>query len=318
MTQAPYKDEAAWLLERKSGMGGTDAAKVLGVSPYGTALDVWRDKTGKENAPKLFSKPVLRGKALEPFAADMYAEETGRTLRRQPLRRHPDNDFMLANIDRQIMADADRSTGALEIKVPGLRTFSNVKAHGVPDHWIVQLMHYLYVADYSWGSFAMFNAERWEMIHFDLEADETLIEQMLEAEVHFWSYNVAGDISPDPVAPAIDIPEIEGELTTIDELEWRDAAMQLKEARELKDAATELHNLASGRLKDLMTVQGVSAIEIPDLVRIYYREQDGRVSWKKTALALAVAGSLDAEDFKIVGDPTRSFRPYFLTPPEED
>ena len=261
---------------------------------------------------------MLRGKALEPFAADMYAEETGRTLRRQPLRRHPDYNFLFANIDRQIMADADRSTGALEIKTAGLRNFSNIKAHGMPDHYIVQLMHYLYVANYSWGSFALFNSERWELIHFDLEADETLIEQMVEVEVHFWSYNVAGDIAPDPVAPAIDIPEIEGELTTIDELEWRDAAMQLKEARELKDAAGELHAIASTRLKDLMTVKGLSAIEVPDLVRIYYREQDGRVSWKKTAAVIAQAANLDLDSYKIVGDPSRSFRPYFLTPPVED
>ena len=318
MTQAPYKDEAAWLEERKTGLGGTDAAAVLGVSPYKTAVEVWREKTGKDTGEVPVNRLMLRGKALEPFAADMYAEETGRTLRRQPLRRHPEFDFMFANIDRQIMADADRSTGALEIKTAGLRNFSNIKAHGMPDHYIIQLMHYLFVANYSWGSFALFNSERWEMIHFDLEADETLIEQMVEVETEFWTYNVTGDIAPDPVAPAIDIPEIEGELTTIDDLEWRDAAEQFKEARELKVAATDLEANAAGRLKDLMTVQGVSAIEIPDLVRIYYREQDGRVSWKKTALALAVEASVDADDFKVLGDPTRSFRPYFLTPPEED
>ena len=179
MTQAPYKDEAAWLEERKTGLGGTDAAAVLGVSPYKTAVEVWREKTGKDTTEAPVTAPMLRGKALEPLAADLYAEQTGRTLRRQPLRRHPNNRFMIANIDRQIMADADRSTGALEIKVPGIRSFGNIKAHGLPENYIVQLMHYLYVADYSWGSFALFNAERWELIHFDLEADATFIEQMV-------------------------------------------------------------------------------------------------------------------------------------------
>ena len=36
-----------WLLERKKGIGGSDAAKILGLSPWGTALDVWADKVGE-------------------------------------------------------------------------------------------------------------------------------------------------------------------------------------------------------------------------------------------------------------------------------
>ena len=36
-----------WLKERKRGVGGSDVGKVLGVSEWGTAVDVWLEKTGR-------------------------------------------------------------------------------------------------------------------------------------------------------------------------------------------------------------------------------------------------------------------------------
>ena len=43
MTKA---ERIKWLEERKLGIGGTDVAKILGASKYGTELSVWLDKTG--------------------------------------------------------------------------------------------------------------------------------------------------------------------------------------------------------------------------------------------------------------------------------
>ena len=40
-------ERAAWLAERRSGIGGSDIAAILGLSPWKTAVDVWLDKTGQ-------------------------------------------------------------------------------------------------------------------------------------------------------------------------------------------------------------------------------------------------------------------------------
>ena len=37
-----------FLLDRKKGIGGSDVASILGVSPFRTALEVYHDKTSPE------------------------------------------------------------------------------------------------------------------------------------------------------------------------------------------------------------------------------------------------------------------------------
>lgn len=39
-----------WLDYRKKGIGGSDAAAIMGVSPFATKRDLFYDKTGKEMA----------------------------------------------------------------------------------------------------------------------------------------------------------------------------------------------------------------------------------------------------------------------------
>ncbi|MBA7544435.1 hypothetical protein ES705_36791 [subsurface metagenome] len=310
---ASYRDRDDWLEMRRSGIGGSDASAILGVNPYSTPRDVWLDKVGKGVDVEV-TAPMKRGIYLEPIAADVYAEETGRTLRRQPLVRHKEHEFIIGNADRQILAVGDvTATGVLEIKCPGLYTMSNVRAHGLPDYMIVQLMHYLAVYGYEWGSFGLFNAENWKLVHFDLEADKDLIEQIIEAEVKFWEDHVIPQIEPPvDVEVEIEVPEVEGELTVIDDPEWRKAAYDLRDARELKKAATGLEDQAKDKLKGLMDAQKVTAIEIPDLVRIKYSLGKPSTSWKNTAIKLAKHAGVKIDDFVVRGKASKGFYPYFL------
>ncbi len=39
-----------WLEERKNGIGGSDAATILGLNPYKTNIDLWEEKTGRKEA----------------------------------------------------------------------------------------------------------------------------------------------------------------------------------------------------------------------------------------------------------------------------
>ena len=39
-----------WLEERKKGIGGSDAATILGLNPYKTSIDLWEEKTGRKDA----------------------------------------------------------------------------------------------------------------------------------------------------------------------------------------------------------------------------------------------------------------------------
>jgi putative phage-type endonuclease len=319
MAISSYSDKEEWLKERQTGIGGSDAGVILGVNPFKTKVELWEEKRADAPVEIEMTPPMLRGIVLEPVAADLYVERTGRQVRRQPLRRHSVHEFMIGNVDRQILAVDDvQSTGILEIKCPGLRVMANVKARGLSDYMTVQLMHYLAVYGYEWGSFCLFNAENWDVIYFDLEADQKFIGAIVEMERDFWNdYVLTGTAPPEDDQPLIDIPEVEGELKVIDAEDWISAANELREAQGLRKAAAELEDTAKGTLKGLMESGGFDAVEISGLARLYYRMSAGRTSWKKTAAALAFAGKLDVDEFAVEGKPYRTFKPYFLTKEEE-
>ncbi|KKK48976.1 hypothetical protein LCGC14_3139720, partial [marine sediment metagenome] len=309
---ASYHDKSEWLKERQTGIGGSDAAAILGLSPYRSPLDVWQEKTGP--VFELEDTPAMkRGRVLEPVAAEAYVEETGCKIRRQPLRRHRELNFMISNVDRQVLAGTAGvdSPGTLEIKCPGLKVLADVKAHGLVDYMTVQLMHYLAVTGYDWGSFALFNAENWELIHFDLEADQDFIGMMMEKEADFWNSYVVPQVSPPEEVDAVEVPEVEGELKIMEGPDWLKAARDLQEAKELQDAAKTLADQAKDRVQELMKDISADAIELTDIGRFYYRTQDGRTSWKGTAQALAKESGLDLGTFEKVGKPFRTFRSYF-------
>lgn len=321
-TPASYRDKQEWLRARQTGLGGSDAAVILGVSPYKTLHELWLEKTG-QGPPQTEPTPaMIRGTYLEPVAADLYVERTGRKVRRQPMRRHPEYSWMIGNVDRQILAGtADvKSPGVLEVKCPGLRVMANVKAHGLPDHMVVQLMWYLAVAGYSWGSFALFNAENWDVVWFDLERDDALITTMIERACEFWEKYVLPRVEPptEPSEKTLNIPHVEGSVTIVDSDEWIKAATDLREARELKDTATKLEDAAKEVVQALMHHEEIHAAEVPGILRVYYKMMAGNTRWKETAEALAREAKLDVDAFIVKGEAFRKFTTYLLRGTAED
>src|SRR5690606_20315779 len=93
---AQYHDEQRCPEERKTGIGGSEVAAIFGEHPFLTARELWERKTGR--AVEQPETPAMRrGRLLEDVAAQLYSEETGRQLRRQPLRRHREHSFLLAS-----------------------------------------------------------------------------------------------------------------------------------------------------------------------------------------------------------------------------
>jgi putative phage-type endonuclease len=69
--QLPRED---WLAVRKLGIGSSDAAAAVGLNPYKSQLELWMEKTGRdESLPKLDPQdeesPAYWGNILEPIVA---------------------------------------------------------------------------------------------------------------------------------------------------------------------------------------------------------------------------------------------------------
>lgn len=68
-------DKAAWLEKRKHYVTGTDAAQLLGISPFGSKFNVWLEKTG-QGTPLAQTDAMRAGLAFESAILKMYAEDT--------------------------------------------------------------------------------------------------------------------------------------------------------------------------------------------------------------------------------------------------
>lgn len=66
-----------WLEHRKTGIGGSDAAAIVGMNPYVTPFALWADKTGRMPA-KEDNEAMRQGRDLEQYVADRFTEQTGK------------------------------------------------------------------------------------------------------------------------------------------------------------------------------------------------------------------------------------------------
>ena len=104
-----YKDtrnmsRAEWLTARKAGIGGSDAAAIIGLNPFSSPLTVWADKTSAdEPQEESESEAIWLGNVLEDHVARRYAEESGLNIVRcNQMMRSIEHPYMLANIDRRV------------------------------------------------------------------------------------------------------------------------------------------------------------------------------------------------------------------------
>lgn len=186
----------AWLNERRTGIGGSDAAAVLGLSKWKTPLEVWQEKRG-EVGPQLDNEPMLWGRALEPVIRQQYAERTGRIVRvPEQIIRHPDIEFMLANLDG--FTDDRR---VVEIKTA--RTNQDWGEPGtdeVPQAYLIQVQHYLAVTGFEVADIAvLIGGSDFRM--YEVPADPELQEMIVDGEAEFWKL-VRDGIPPEPVSYA--------------------------------------------------------------------------------------------------------------------
>ncbi len=307
---------------RADGLGGSDSPVVLGVYPFKTRKDLWLEKLGL-TPPQEETPAIKRGRTLESIVADLYAEIKGRQISivKQRLT-HPKWPFIFAHIDRRISDPGKErgksGDGILEIKCPGMGIFTKCEREGLPEYYVVQLQHYLGVTGKEWGAFAVFSAEKWKLIEFDVRRDDQLIKLIFDRDREFWE-QVKNGIEPVDEAVHIDMPEVQkGDLVNMDRsvhaAEWAEAVKQYQIADNLLKEADGLKNLAEERLKAGMTQAGARIAEGSG-ARIYWKEQAGKNTLDKKAFARESPEAYRIyESYLNPGKPSRPFRAYFPRP----
>lgn len=133
-------DRAAFLEARRAGIGSSDVAKVLGLSPWGTALDVYLDKVNPPANGEI--SPALEwGLRKEPIIAAAIMDRYGWCLAKPVTTAHREHSFLIASPDR--MNDAGE---LIEIKTASMATgWGEAETAEIPEQYWVQVQHQLEV-----------------------------------------------------------------------------------------------------------------------------------------------------------------------------
>lgn len=196
------KDRQAWLEERRSGIGGSDAAAVLGISPWATPVTVWLDKTGR-SAPLEETEAMRIGTELEDFVARRYTMEKARVVHRYNKMIH--KGCLIGNIDRLVvMPDQKIASHQGEIRTDTLlecKTASVEWQEGeVPLYYQTQVQHYMGLDDHLLHAdvACLFLGKHKHFQVYRVERDDEVITYMQTRLTEWWQKHVVGDEMPLP------------------------------------------------------------------------------------------------------------------------
>ena len=196
-----------WLEYRKSGLGGSDAGAIMGVSPYKGRFAVWADKMGKL-PPAEDNEAMRQGRDLEEYVAQRFAEKLGKRVRRdRRMIRSKAHPCMIADIDRRIIGER----AGLECKTSKDIYLKRYKNNEFPMEYYCQCLHYMVVTGWDAWYLAVL-VYGTELLVFKLvsrgplEPEEGVravidvsddLDALTAAEDDYWAqYMVGGEIPP--------------------------------------------------------------------------------------------------------------------------
>ncbi|GAK05201.1 phage-related protein [Geomicrobium sp. JCM 19037] len=182
-----------WLNYRKRGIGGSDAAAVLGISKYKTPFEVWHEKS-EDYVPDTDdpSEAAYFGNILEDVVATEFARRTGKKVRRKNfMLKHPTFHFMIADVDRVVVGE----DAILECKTANQFLAKDWDGEEVPDAYLVQVQHYLAVTGKSKAYFAVLIGGQ-RFVWKEIERDNELIDMIIRQEKKFWYEHVVAGVAP--------------------------------------------------------------------------------------------------------------------------
>lgn len=204
-----------WLAERKLGIGGSDAAAVLGLSPWKTNVELWEEKTGRRADQDMSDNAYVQyGVAAEPLIRAMFALDYPQYEVRHDAnlsKVHGLYPQLRASLDGELIERATGRPGVLEIKAAFINSRADRdKWNGVvPQHYYIQVLHNMYVTEADFGILKARLVSNWddlfvsEKTYFFERADhEASITYLVERELAFWR-DVEADKRPDLILPEI-------------------------------------------------------------------------------------------------------------------
>lgn len=219
--QIKTETRADWLALRKSGIGGSDIAAIMGLNKYKGPYDVYMDKTAElpTAGAEEQSEAIHFGILLEDIVAKEFARRTG--LKVQRINATLRDGIKIANIDRAIInpdisGNVRFKNGALttdallECKTAGFHSAwrwgpsqeAEIRAGKVtstadaPIEYLAQIQWYMGITGCKTAYLAVLIGGQ-DFRIYRIEKDEEIIQALFEAADAFWQHVTTGT-PPEP------------------------------------------------------------------------------------------------------------------------
>lgn len=209
------ESRAAWLEKRKSYIGGSEAACIVGMNRYQSNVDLWELKTGRRKAEDISANPYVQyGTNAECFLRELFSLDYPQynvEYVENNMWLNSDYPFAHASLDGWL-TDRDGRKGILEIKTTNIRNAAMRERwnNRIPDNYFIQVLHYLMVTGFD---FVILKAQlKWDIDgdvmcqtkHYVIEREEVEddISVLIDAERRFSEYLVT-DTRPPLILPNI-------------------------------------------------------------------------------------------------------------------
>lgn len=198
MTLTETSTVAAWHEWRRQGIGGSDVAAVLDISPWSSPWSVWAEKVGLIPPDDLGeTEAVAAGRWLERAIGPWFTHKTGLEVAgEQAWMEHLDRPTHRATVDGLVFDDAspaydlDDALGVLEIKVTG----PGRRWDDPPPHYLAQVQWQMHVTGLVRAWLAVLMGRRLD-IH-EIEADPDEQEFIADRVDRFWGDHVVAKLPP--------------------------------------------------------------------------------------------------------------------------
>ena len=168
-------------MNRRTFIGGSDIAGVMGLSRWQTPLQVWAEKVGKLDPPE-DNEYMEMGRELEETVARMFTKRTGKKVRRTPKSYvHPDYDYMSCQVDRLV----EGTDELLECKTTSAYKEEEWQEDEIPMEYILQVMWQLGITGRKLGHIAVIIGGN-KFVYKEIPFDKELWEDMVSKAKTFW------------------------------------------------------------------------------------------------------------------------------------
>lgn len=208
-----FSSREEWLAGRVNGIGASEAAAVVGLSPFETTYELWERKTGRKRDKDLSGSAVVEyGNRLEPVCRAMFqAEHPELTVEYHQfdVLYQSERPWMTATLDGEL-TDADGRKGVLEIKTAqvGKKAQYDKWRDAVPVNYLAQTLHQMLVTGwdyvYLYAKLVKLNGDS-ELRTYLITAEghKEDMNWLLQEETKFWNEYILQQKAPPNVLPSL-------------------------------------------------------------------------------------------------------------------